>query len=696
MRKYLNRFSDTQLGAAAAFLLALGFFFYVTPFTYLNTEQATGGDTGSHFYSLWVLLKYGLRAYSPGNLMGEPILLHYFPGPFMVMGFLSIFMPIGMAFNIGTILPVATLPFTAWVALRGLGYRMSTCFLALAALFVVQFHEANSMWGGNANSLLAGQFAHHYALNFLLLAIGALGWELRTGKKYYISAFLLSFVAVSHSYVYMFAPLVMLSFWLFRNEQTGHQRVVYLFKVGVISLLASAWFTIPQIANSSWVTRAPLTWVFARGGLEMIPLELAFLFGSLLLFLPFFAYQAGAKKLELRLLLRETLFWLLPVLGCVGMFFVLPLIGLVDIRVVPQAHVFLALYTVVIIAMAFENWPRRDRWIMTGAVCILFFVLTYREIANYPHWVRWNYSGWQAKDKFKEAQSVFDFLKGDFSQPRIANEHNADLGSTGSPRVFELMPYYARRATMESLYAEATHTAFITTDIQGRISKFPSCPIRNVPCPTLDTNSLVAKMKMIGLRDLILLTPEAIAAVTKSGPFEKVFSTELFKIYRLQEPVSLVDVLSDKPVWIGKSDWQESFRKWYTNYNKSQSPLLAADIESLSPTLFTNETMDIASNCKPQLNVDFNYMELQTDCPGKWHIIKFTYHPAWSTDSGDKLYLISPGFMLISPSQKVVKFHFGSYWIWTLSNLVSIACFLAWLAFFGKSFFARFKSAANP
>lgn len=540
-----------------AFVTSVGFFLWVTPFTFLNSEPATGGDTSSHFYSLWVLMNHGLRAWSPGNLMGEPILLHYFPGPFLVMAFIGLFSKIGFAFNVGTILPVATFPFTVWVGLRGMGYRISVCFLGLAASLVALFHESNSMWGGNAVSLLAGQFAHLYALNFLMLTIGALGWELRTGKKYYLSAILLSAVAVCHSYVFMFAPLVLFSFWIAYPYQTKKERFWYLFKVGVGSLLASAWFTIPQISNNPWVTKAPITWYFAKGGLELIPMEFALLLSGILIFLPYLTYQAGAGVLNKGRLIRECLFWLVPVAGCAIMFFILPKIGLVDVRVVPQAHIFLAIFTAIVIGIALEYWPTRDLALMTFSLCVLLGVLTKREISNYPHWVRWNYGGWKSKEKFPQAQHVFDFVRGDFSQPRLANEHNPDLGQTGSPRVFELLPYFANRASMESLYAEATHTAYITTDIQGRISKSPSCPIRNVPCPTLDTATLPAKMRLIGLQDLILMTPEAISAVTKSGNFSKIYANDMFKIYRLNEPISLVEALSKKPILIEPADWQK-------------------------------------------------------------------------------------------------------------------------------------------
>ena len=59
-----------------------------------NTEPATGGDTGSHLWPVVALREYGLahfnfRPWNPGNYMGEPLLVHYFPLPFILMALAS-------------------------------------------------------------------------------------------------------------------------------------------------------------------------------------------------------------------------------------------------------------------------------------------------------------------------------------------------------------------------------------------------------------------------------------------------------------------------------------------------------------------------------------------------------------------------------------------------------------------------------
>jgi hypothetical protein len=62
-------------------LIYLAIILFILPWKYIfSLEPSTGGDIGSHFYPLHAMLKsYSLRPWNPGNLGGEPLLVHYFP-----------------------------------------------------------------------------------------------------------------------------------------------------------------------------------------------------------------------------------------------------------------------------------------------------------------------------------------------------------------------------------------------------------------------------------------------------------------------------------------------------------------------------------------------------------------------------------------------------------------------------------------
>lgn len=135
---------------------------------------------------------------------------------------------------------------------------------------------------------------------------------------------------------------------------------------------------------------------------------------------------------------------------------------------------------------------------------------------------------------------------------------------------------------------------------------------------------------------------------------------------------------------------KKKFREWYTAYDGSQAPLVV-NSKNLKTDLLQQENFADPAKCHPNVDVHFNSIQLKTDCPGKWHVLKFTYHPAWQLDTKDELFLISPGFMLISPSQNVINMKFGPTWLWRISTLVSILTVALWAASRLRPYLVRFK-----
>jgi membrane protein YdbS with pleckstrin-like domain len=55
-------------------------------------------------------------------------------------------------------------------------------------------------------------------------------------------------------------------------------------------------------------------------------------------------------------------------------------------------------------------------------------------------------------------------------------------------------------------------------------------------------------------------------------------------------------------------------------------------------------------------------IRFETDCPGRPHMIKISYHPKWRVSGADRIYLASPAFMLIYPTSRQVQLVFGNQW----------------------------------
>lgn len=624
--------------------------------------------------------------------MGEPHLLHYFPGPFLAMAFLSLFVPLGLAFNLGTILPLLFFPVCVYVGVRSLRLNNSQSFFVSCGSLIFLFNESYSMWGGNANSLLAGQFAHLYALNIFFLFIAAVQYDLKKSRPLYLPTILGSLIAICHSYVFLLIPFYFLGLLVHDFLQPKEERrkglFVYLTISGLVILALSLWFLVPQILNAPWTTGNSMKWHFDDFWGTVFPKQWRELSLVLFLLLPFILFWAGrrpdfAKRLNL--------------LNCVCLcliganlvfFFIFPKFGLVDARAIPhiQLFSFLILYGLFSFTLDFFTPAKVSR----GLLLFLGFISLYwaqTQVKNFPHWVQWNYSSWSQKTLFKETQSLFQFLKGDFSQARVANEHNPSLNAAGTTRVFEMTPYFAGRASLESLYQEATHTAPLTHWIQARISEKPSCPIRGWDCPSMDFRGLAPQLDLLGVQDVILTSPLAFERVKESTDFQLEYSSDSFQVHRLKKRVQLVEVL-DQPMNELSGPYQRTFYEWFKNYSPDESTFLVKDLPLLWNSL-SSKSRD--KKCAPQVEVEFNKILLFTNCPDRVHFLKFTYHPAWQASTGAEIHMISPGFMALVPLEERIELRFGPQVSWVLSLIVSLLSFFALLFFARGSWFKKSK-----
>lgn len=678
-------------------LLSFFVFIYFSPPEVLNENPATGGDTGSHFWPLVTLVKEGLpnfqvRVWNPGNLGGEPHLTHYFPLPYFVMAFLSLFTTLGRAFNIGTILPLAAMPICIYFCFRGLRARFPIPLLATVAGISFLYNESFSMWGGNALSTLAGQFAHMYALCFFLLGIGSLAWEMGKKKFPWISVFMFAGVLLSHFYVALYLPVVFICFLFFERTQDFKTRLRTLAITAGLSNALSAWFVIPMLHNAKWNTAFGLKWSGAQLFNEAFPTifwPFAFFTGAYLVYYLLMAFIKQPQiERENKLIVPLMTFLILV---SVGYYFIFPPLGLVDVRIFPVLQMVLCFFGALAVGLLMNKYLAKVWvWFFTIPLALVGIWWGGQQIFNFPHWMKWNYSGWEAKNAYPDLVQLSKSIKGDFSQPRVVYENSELSNVAGTMRVFEMLPYFANRSTLESVYMQATILAPAAFYIQALASKTPSCPFPNYQCTSINLSQLEFYFPLMGVSDLILISEEAQAQASKLTFLQKQGDYGLWHHYHSTKPAPLVDVLRQPPQTIPSGNFKAEFYSWFLRYTGREPFLLVNDSKDTSKVFSA-----IASNeeCHPTLEVDFSEMKLKTDCPGKFHYLKFAFHSTWKTSTKDELYLLSPGFIGIIPSQNEVHFKWGQHWLWTLSNTISWLTLLSIIAMTLKRFVpARRKS----
>lgn len=669
---------------AIAVLLSVYVIAQFLPKSLFNELPATGGDTGSHFWPVKVLHDYGipnlvLRPWNPGNNGGEGLLVHYFPLPFLFMALLGYLIPVGTAFNIGSMLPVVTLPVSIWWAVRLM--TRSRLAAVLAAMFSsgVVLNEGYSMWGGNTLSTLAGQFAHMYALNFLVLAIGYLSREMDQKKIPWRSGLLFSCVALSHGYIYFGVPPLLLLLALLLPKRNFRYRVFVCVSSAFLSLCLSLWFIGPMVLNGPWVTAHSFSWVFQNWPEEVLPRILEPTVITVVLAGLVILYQ-GLRKREF-LLFRVTLFWLASGLVYLGFFFVFRWLKLVDVRALPQTQLFIAMGAGCLSAIALQFISKRLQALL--GLTFLAFLCYWQTIhvVKFPIWADWNYSGWQSKGKFKELEKLSDALRGDLSLPRVAYEHHVKNNQVGTERVFEMLPYFANRATTESLYLQSTVLAPMIYSLTSEISQAASCPFHQWPCMRLNILGSQGRQELLGIKELILSSEVSLNQAKNASFLQERFKYGPWTVYENKNSVPMAEVFNEPPITISFENWRNQFWQWFRDYKKGSRFLVTAKNERDLPA---SESFANGRICHPQTRVDFSGIELRTDCPGVAHYLKYAFHPSFTSSGGESLFLVSPGFLGVVPKTHEIKITFGSSWIWGVFRALSFLSLLGLTAFLLK------------
>jgi hypothetical protein len=676
-------------------LLSVFVIYQFIPKSLFNNLPATGGDTGSHFWPVKVLHDYGIpnwvaRPWNPGNNGGEGLLVHYFPLPFLFMALLSYIVPVGLAFNIGTILPVVTLPLSVWLSMRLMSMRVSASILSAIFASAVVLNEGYSMWGGNTLSTLAGQFAHMYAQNFLLLGMGVLWRELNNKQLPWKSGLLFAAVALSHGYIYFGIPPLLFLVLIFHPKYTFRYRTFICFTSALISLLLSLWFIGPMVMNNAWVTPHSFSWAFQNWVEEVLPkifepLIFAFVVATIAI-----AYRKMSPR-DFKLI-RVTLFWFFSGLVYLGFFFLFRWLKLVDVRAIPQTQLFWAITSGCVTGLALQPLQKRFQLLISMLLVIAMYFWETGHVVKFPIWMEWNYSGWQSKSNYKELMLLSDGLRGDLSQPRVAYEHHLKNNFVGTERVFEMLPYFANRATTESLYLQSTPIAPMIYSLTSEISENASCPFSNWPCMRFGLLQSEGRQELMGVQQLILSSNIALSAAASAPFLKSKFTFGPWTVYENKKPIPMVETFSVKPELIPFDDWRVKFWDWFRVFQKGKPFLITAEKETQLPS----ESSWVANKeCHPSTTVDFSGIYLKTDCPGVAHYLKYAYNPSFTSSNGEPIFLVSPGFLGIVPNTNELKLTYGSSRMWVLSRWASIifACILGFLILGNKNFFSKLASS---
>jgi len=209
--------------------------------------------------------------------------------------------------------------------------------------------------------------------------------------------------------------------------------------------------------------------------------------------------------------------------------------------------------------------------------------------------------------------------------------------------------------------------------IQSEISREKSCPFPQYTYTNMNYAAARRRLEMFNVRDLILRSEMAKRAARSAPGYRLTAAFGDYELWRLTEGDGRYIVpLEYEPVLFPKADWKVESHRWFRRDDLLDTHLVFLDDASPSDTerfKAQAESLDDlpripidTSGCRITESIENDEIRIETNWIGKPLLVKVSYHPNWRVEGADRVYLVSPSFMLIYPNRENVRLYYGTTW----------------------------------
>ncbi len=691
-----------------------------------------GGDMGAHvwgpaFLRDHLLSEGRLTGWTPDWYAGFPAYHFYMVLPSLFIVALDLVLPYGVAFKLVAVSGLLALPVAAWALgrLARLPFP-GPALLAVGAVGFV-FDRSFTIYGGNAASTLAGEFAFSISLALAVLFLGLVLRGLETGRLRAAAAAVLALCALCHIIPALFAVAGGTLALALRLDRS---RLRWFVSAAVVGGLLTSFWTVPFVLRrpylndmgwekltTYWESLLPgrlgagLSRFFGGEATATIAGDITWV--ALLAVVGLGTSIIFRRRLGMYLGLMSLLF---------GVAFVLAPQGrLWNARLLPFWYLCLYLLAAVAVAefarsVAVLLSERADRprasalWgvpVLATVVALVtvglplrslpfssvdpvdgsssWFGLSTTDRSFIPDWARWNFSGYEGKDAYPEFRSVIDTMDNVGDQRGCGRAmweyETARLDRYGTPMALMLLPHFTDGCigSMEGLFFEASATTPYHFLNQSELSAAPSRAQRDLPYGPLDVDAGVEHLQLFGVRYYMAFSTEAVAQAQAQPDLTEVASIEGWRIYEVADS-ELVAPLDSQPVVLddvakGGEEWLDVAVDWYMDPS-AQDVLLAAAGPSSWARMASGgepEEQPVAPVVVSDIEAGTDSISFNVDQPGTPVLVKTSYFPNWTASGADGPWRVAPNLMVVVPTANQVELHYATTPVdvagWALSLL---------------------------
>jgi hypothetical protein len=697
--KSVSKNLNSNISQKLFYLIVLILFLRVDLVFENNTP--TGGDMGAHIVAIDTFIKdfmpnFQINGWSNDWFGGYPLYYFYFPLPAIITFFLNLIFPFGIAFKIMVVLSIILVIYSIEKLMRKTSNQISI-YGATAGLFYV-FTESFTIYGGNLASTLAGQFSFGYSLAFANLSIFYL-LKSNNNFRFPISSIFLALCLLSHLIPFIIYSPIYAFYWLSR-KQNFNQKIL---SISIFLALVSRW-SASLIMNLEYTTNMSYT-PFSRVEdlIKKDILPIIFILIGLLITkhknliknktLNLFELYLIFSSILLYFFVPEGALWngrLVPFfnLGIIFLFFKALEIFIEDIYLYQQGlNVLTVLFfggTIYCLYIFYEKWSAYQSYLNVYVPIILLIIIfaiinlnnvvtqlnmlivsiIFSTISFLPHWLNWNFTGYEGKNDWNQIQSLYTKLE-NLKPGRIMWEPNSDMNKYGTPMTLMTLPYFTKHTSMEGLYFDSSITTpFHFISVSG-LAKRPSNPVGGLSYINNKFDQGVDYLYDLGIDYFISYTEEIESKAMSSDRLNFLFSSDPFSVFEVSS--SKVELINQDIEVFSKVNKQEGilssvfrdtnitnfFEKAYENFDELDEKRIVEVSNKILIQPSNNNNLEVTD-----IRITNRKISFFTNNPGELHLIKVSYFPNWSISNGLGPFRTSPSFMSVIPNQEYVEINF--------------------------------------
>jgi uncharacterized membrane protein len=655
---------------------------YYKPELVFSDTSTGGGDTVGYYYMThyiheYLLPRFKILGWSPGWFAGFPIFQFYFPLSFLISGLLSLAIPVHVAFKIITMLGVFLLPFCVFFSFKFMKYKFPIPAIAAITSLTFLFLEHYSMWGGNIPSTLAGEFSQGLSLSLMVLFFGSLYRGIEEKKYLIFNGILFSLIVLSHGVITAYTTATAIFFLITLNKKGFFSRIKYLFVLFLLAGFLAGFYLIPMVLKSGY--SIPHFWFLPNSIKEIMEMIFPPSF-RIVQIVALFGILMGIKYKDKRifyltfcLLISILIYFLTPTLNDLGV----PIFEhFMSVKFIPISYICEFLIAAAGLSHLVKKF--KGTWLIPLIFLLLIFYYVSSNSTFISFWIKWNYSGFEAKPMWDSWQNVNEFLN-NAGPGRVEFEyedkkHDSGLGSS---RAAEAFPVFSKPSLIGTNFQSAYNGPYIYA-MECEYSKKCPCPLYLLSDGCLNYNLTNAKkhLELFNVKYLMAVTDEVKEDLTDDPDFEMVYGPDVLEVYELTtHDGSYVVPMENKPTLVQSDEWREITLEWFkeridlvdvpivikekiTEEDKSNFDQIIYDYQSLDQV----QEIPYPDTCSVSEEVGNEEIRITTDCIDRPLLVKMSYFPNWKVEGAGKIYRVSPAFMMIIPEQENIRIYYGKTW----------------------------------